>query len=74
MEQMERETLNQLAQEDVQLKKLLNEHKKLEKKVEQFGRYAAYSSSAALRQKELKKEKLRGVDRMMRFLRDGEPN
>lgn len=41
-------------------------HKKLEKQVESFGRYANYSASAALKLKELKKQKLIEMDKIMR--------
>ena len=70
MEQADRDLLSDMARANVTVRKLLNEHRKLEKKVEQFGRYAAYSSAAALRHKELKKEKLRGMDKIMSYLQE----
>ncbi|HQH27149.1 MAG TPA: DUF465 domain-containing protein, partial [Oligoflexia bacterium] len=49
---------------------LYEEHLELEKEVEKLERYAAYSSSAALRHKQLKKEKLRGMDAIMSILHE----
>ena len=40
-------------------------HKKLERQVESAAQYAKYSTSAALRHRELKKMKLQEMDRIM---------
>jgi len=65
MERADHELLMDVMFSDTELKKLYNRHRKLEKEVENLERYAAYSSSAALRQRELKKLKLRGMERIM---------
>lgn len=49
-----------------ELLKSYQKHKKLEKKVEAFGQYAIYSSTADIKLKELKKQKLLEMDRIMR--------
>lgn len=69
MEKTDHELLLSIASTDPTLKKLYDEHRKLEKQVERFERYAAYSASARLRQQELKKEKLRGMDDIMAILK-----
>ena len=70
MEKVDHELLMRIADHNPLLQKLYAEHLKLEKEVERVGRYAAYSSSAALRQKELKKEKLKGMDTIMSILHE----
>ena len=76
MESADHELLMNVVFSDTELKKLYNRHRKLEKEVENLERYAAYSSSAALRQRELKKLKLRGMERIMARLTEykSEPN
>lgn len=69
MEKSDRDLLEELASNDTNLKRMYDRHLKLEREVERFGRYAKYSSTAALRQKELKKEKLRGMDHMMAIVK-----
>lgn len=68
MEQADRDLLDNLLTTDSRLKNLFSEHQKLEKEVAKFERYAAFSTAAALRQKQLKKEKLRGMDTIMTIL------
>lgn len=68
MEKSDHDLLLELASNNPDLRRLYDRHRKLEKEVEKFGRYAGYSSSAALRQRELKKEKLRGMESMMAIL------
>jgi len=68
MEKADHELLLRLAQTNPRIKQLYEQHQELEKEVQKFERYAAYSSSAALRQKQLKKEKLRGMDCIMAIL------
>ena len=50
------------------LKKLYQEHRKLEKEVARFERYSPYSSTADLKQKTLKKQKLKGMEQIMSIL------
>lgn len=70
MEKADEELLLQIADTNPHLKKLYEEHLELEDEVEKVGRYAAYSSSAAMREKELKKAKLRGMDLIMSILNE----
>ncbi len=70
MEREDQALLERIAPLDSQLRELYNRHRKLEKQVARFGRYAAYSSSAALRQKQLKKQKLHDMDRIMSILNE----
>jgi uncharacterized protein len=78
MEKADQEMLLRFAVADTRLKRLYEQHLQLEEEVEKYGRYAPFSSSAALREKELKKEKLRQKDQMMALLeehkrREGQP-
>ena len=50
------------------LKKLYTRHQKLEKEVEHLRHYAKYSTSAAIKHAELKKEKLRGKEQLLAVL------
>ena len=70
MESFDHDLLMRVSDTNPLLQKLYSEHLKLEKAVQQVGRYAAYSSSAALKQKELKKEKLKGMDTIIAILSD----
>ncbi len=70
MEKRDEELVLHLAENDSHLRELYEEHLELEKEVEKLERYAAYSSSAALRHKQLKKEKLRGMDAIMSILHE----
>lgn len=74
MEQADRELLLSLAATNRYVKRLYDEHMKLEKDVERFGWYAVYSSSAALKQKELKKAKLRGMETLMSIVSEHREN
>ena len=65
MEKADHELLMTILFSDPEIKKLYDKHRKLEKEVENLERYASYSSSAALRQRELKKLKLRGMEQLM---------
>ena len=68
MEKADHELLMQIVPTNPRLKELYDEHIKLAKEVEKFERYAAYSSSVALKQKELKKAKLKGMDEIQEIL------
>ena len=74
MEKADQELLQQVSERDTRLKKLFDQHRKLGKEVERFGLYAAYSPSAALRETELKKEKLRHKEQIMDILREYREN
>ncbi len=68
MEKLDEELLLRLANVNPHLKELYEEHIKLNQEVEKLEKYAAYSSSAAMRHKQLKKEKLAGMDAIMAIL------
>lgn len=70
MEKADHELLLLLSPSDERLKKLYEQHKKLEKEVVRYSHYAKYSASAALKEKELKKSKLHGMDAIMEILSD----
>lgn len=70
MERADHELLMSKMFSDHELKKLYDRHRKLEKEVENLNRYAAYSSSAALKQTELKKLKLHNREMIMAKLSD----
>ena len=68
MEKADEELIEELAGSDSRLKQLYNQHRKLEKEVKKFERYLAFSSSTALKQRQLKKQKLLGMDSIMAIL------
>lgn len=68
MEKAEQELLQRHLPINPTLKKLYAQHLRLEKEVERFGRYAAYSASARLRTQELKKAKLQGKESLLQML------
>jgi uncharacterized protein YdcH (DUF465 family) len=68
MKKVDYELIDQIATCNPKLKKLLTRHKKLEKEVEHLERYARYSSTAALKHIQLKKEKLIGKEKMMKMV------
>lgn len=68
MEKADHDLISRLSSENPTLKRLYREHRQLDKALKKFDRYAALSSSAAMRQQELKKQKLAGVDSMMELI------
>lgn len=68
MEKIDYELLRELAPDNLQLRQLYQKHAKLEREVERFSRYAPYSSSAALKKQELKKQKLIQKERILSYL------
>ncbi len=68
MEKVDQELLQELAPSHPELKRLYEEHIRLEREVERLERYSKYSSSAELRHKTLKKRKLMGMDAIMSIL------
>lgn len=69
MEKADQELLLHVLPSNPNLRRLYDRHRKLEKEVESMGRYARYSSAASLRQRELKKLKLQGMEQIMSILR-----
>lgn len=70
MEKSDQELLLQIANVDPSVKRLYEEHVKLDKECERVSRFAAYSSTAALHHKELKKLKLKGMDAILTILNE----
>ena len=68
MEKLDRDLILSLCPSIPRLRDLYEEHLRLENELLKFEQYSAYSASAQLRSKELKKEKLKGVDDMMQIL------
>lgn len=68
MEKIDYELLRELAPNSTQLRQMAQKHAKLEREVERFSRYAPYSSSAALKQRELKKQKLAQKEEILSYL------
>lgn len=65
MEKMDRSIILRLAEKNPEIKKLYVKHSKLNKEVEHYGRYAVYSTSAALKEKDLKREKLKTKENLL---------
>jgi uncharacterized protein YdcH (DUF465 family) len=70
MESSFRELIDEKLINNPKLKKLYLRHKKLEREVERFEQYARYSSAAAIRHKELKKQKLKWKEEIFSILTD----
>ncbi len=68
MEKGDRELLLQISSDNPRLRKLYQEHIELERKLAEFERSRAYSFSASLTAKEIKKQKLKGMDEIMSIL------
>lgn len=69
MEKLNHELLASFIPLSPDLKKIYMKHKKLNKEVENLEKFAAYSSSVRLRQKELKKQKLYTVEKMIEIIK-----
>ena len=74
MEKADRELILNLKQTNPRLKKLYDEHVKLDKMIVRLEQYAKHSPSSGLKAKELKIEKLRGVDEMMKIISEARKN
>ena len=70
MERSDKELLLKLVPSNIELRKLYNQHRKLDKEAERFATYAKYSPWAALRHQEVKKAKLRSMDEISKILSD----
>lgn len=68
MEKGDRELLLQISTDNPRLRKLYEEHIELENKLAEFEKSRAYSFSASLTAKEMKKQKLKGMDEIMSIL------
>ena len=65
MESADRERVIKMLERDMRLRRLYDEHVKLEEKLSRFENRGFLTSPEAKEQTELKKRKLRGVDKMM---------
>ncbi len=74
MDRFNHQLIKNLLPSDPQLKKLYDQHRKLEREVENLERFTAYSSSARLRLNELKKLKLKGVESILNILKTATVN
>jgi uncharacterized protein YdcH (DUF465 family) len=74
MNKADEELLLAIAPTNPTLRKLYQEHLKLEKELSHFERYSQYSSSADLQNKMLKKQKLKGMEQIMNILAQHKDN
>lgn len=70
MEKVDHELILRIAPTDPRLQKLYDEHLALERQLLEFERSRALSFTASMEAKELKKQKLRGMDDIMSILND----
>lgn len=68
MNKADEELLLAIAPTNPTLRKLYQEHLKLEKELSHFEKYTQYSASADLQNKMLKKQKLKGMEQIMTIL------
>lgn len=68
MERTDRELIEQMMKNDIRLKRLYDQHHKLEQMLERFQGRAFLTSAEQREERDLKKKKLNGVDEMMRLL------
>lgn len=68
MENNERELILQELTKNAELRRLYREHEDLERRVSRFDSRNFLTSREEMELKRLKKQKLHGVDRMMRLL------
>lgn len=68
MEKADRELLMKLAPVDYTLRRLYEEHLHLEKELAEIEHLSSYSGAISMREKEIKKQKLRGMDSIMSIL------
>ncbi len=70
MEKLDEELLLEVVQTNFRIKKLYEEHLKYEMELRAFEKNPALSAWDALREKRLKKEKLKGMDIIMSTLNE----
>ncbi|MBX7143252.1 MAG: hypothetical protein K1X79_02265 [Oligoflexia bacterium] len=68
MEQAERERILEVAQHNIALRRLYQEHEKLENRLSAIQRRKFMTTEEEVEAKQLKIRKLQGVDRMMEML------
>lgn len=70
MENQERDLILKMREVDTRLKRLYEEHERLENELTEYGRRSFLTSHEQVRQKELKFKKLKGVERMMDIVQE----
>lgn len=68
MEKIDKELLFQIAPTNHELQKLYQEHLSLEERLKELESRSVYTTSDALEIRQLKKEKLRGMDSILSIL------
>jgi len=68
MERTDRELIEQVMKNDMRLKRLYDQHLKLERSLKQFQGRSFLTTIEQRDERNLKKKKLNGVDEMMRLL------
>ncbi|MCC6219717.1 MAG: hypothetical protein IT291_00585 [Deltaproteobacteria bacterium] len=68
MEKVDRELIAEIAPSNPRLQELYEEHVALEKELRQYQGLSEYSPEMAIRKRELKKQKLKGMDDIMGIL------
>ncbi len=74
MERTDRELIEQMMENDMRLKRLYEQHDKIEKMLERFQGRVFLTSIEQREERDLKKKKLNGVDEMMRLLAESRQN
>jgi uncharacterized protein len=70
MEKIERETIEKFGSDNSELRRLYEEHQRLETKLQRYESRRFLTPGEQIFVKSLKKKKLAGVDRMMAILAD----
>lgn len=73
MESQERELILKMREVDTRLKRLYEEHEKLENELTTYGRRAFLTEQEQARQKQLKFKKLKGVEQMITIVQELQP-
>lgn len=72
MESHDRDLIFKFISSDVQLRKLYEEHKSLDAKINKMGNRRYLTNDEEQEHKQLKQKKLQGVDRMISIVREYE--
>ncbi len=68
MEQNDRELIKRVLQSNKKLRRLYEQHEFLERMLQSYNGRSYLSAGEELKERELKKKKLRGVDAMMKIV------
>lgn len=68
MEKADHAKILLMAQNNPALKKLYTRHLKLDKTIKRLEQFSPYSPASALHNKDLKKQKLHGVEEMLKII------